>query len=348
MSYQIFFRKRSERGSVMTMITLTYWQKAPIIILSLVVMAGVAGCTKNNSDDPAVEPSHNAAIEDDGRLIVFPQGSRGLCQISSSTVKKGIALISVIAPARVVASISRGGSSGDRIILFESAEATSLYSQYRQARANVLMTANNLDRAQQLYENQGATAKDLNQAQNDAANARASMAEMEGRLRVLGFDPAKLEADSSNKAWLISDVAETQLHEVQKGEEVDVMFASFPGKKFIGHADAIGDIVDPATRTVKVRVTIPNPSGRFLPGMFAQVDFGDPTSGVVILPLSAVVTVDGQDYVFVEAPEREFHRRKIALATSTNSAAIVLAGLDDGDRVVNQGAMLLKGLSFGY
>ncbi len=174
------------------------------------------------------------------------------------------------------------------------------------------------------------------------------MAEMEGRLRALGFNPVELESDTTNRVWLVSDVPENELHEVQKGEEVDVFFTSFPDKKYIGHADAIGEILDPITRSVKVRVTLPNPQGRFMPGMYARVDFGDPTSGVVILPLSAVVTVNSQDYVFVEKAPGEYHRSEVTIANSSGKEVVVLKGLEDGERVVTAGAMLLKGLSFGF
>jgi len=164
----------------------------------------------------------------------------------------------------------------------------------------------------------------------------------------LGLAPAELGTATPGTVWLISDVTEEQLHEVQKGERVNIAFQAFPGAPVSGRAEAIGDVVDPATRTVKVRITAPNPKGRILPGMFARVDFGDPTSGVVPLPASAVVTVEGKDYVFVESSPGEFQRRRVLLVSSDANRVIVGKGLDNGERVVTSGAMLLKGLSFGY
>ena len=317
-------------------------------LLACMMLTGLIGCTKTSTEERPVQANLKAAVKDEGRTILFPAGSPGLRQIASTVIRKGTAMVSVFAPARVVASISVAMTSKDRIVLFDSPDVTSLYSQYRQARANVRLTADNLIRVKDMYDNQGVTARDLNQAINDDANARASIAEMEGRLRALGFNPVELESDSTNRVWLVADVPENQLHEVQKGEEVDVFFASFPDKKYIGRADAIGDILDPATRSVKVRVTLPDPHGRFMPGMYARVDFGDPTSGAVILPLSAVVTVNSQDYVFVETASAEYRRREVTIANSSGKEVVVLKGLEDGERVVVEGAILLKGLSFGF
>jgi multidrug efflux pump subunit AcrA (membrane-fusion protein) len=263
-------------------------------------------------------------------------------------VEKRTATIPVIAPARVVASIVPGLSSTDRIVMFDSPDVTSLYSQYRQSSANVARASKNLSRIKDMFQNQAATAKDLNDAENDAATGKAAMAESESKLRGLGYNPPEFNTVPPGTAWLMCDVPESQLNEVQRGEDVPIQLASFPDGKFRGRADAIGEVVDPVTRTVKVRVSMPNPRGRILPGMFARVDFGDPISGIVLFPASGVVTVEGADYAFIQLNDSEFVRRRITIGSSGAKDVIVLKGLSDGERVVTDGAMLLKGLSFGY
>jgi multidrug efflux pump subunit AcrA (membrane-fusion protein) len=126
------------------------------------------------------------------------------------------------------------------------------------------------------------------------------------------------------------------------------MFSSFSDKKLVGRADAIGDVVDPVTRTVKVRVTMRDVHGKFLPGMFARIDFGHPISGLMTLPPSARETVEEKDYVFVETEPRVFERRQMTIASSTSSEVVILKGLENGERIVTSGAILLKGLSFGF
>jgi membrane fusion protein, heavy metal efflux system len=147
---------------------------------------------------------------------------------------------------------------------------------------------------------------------------------------------------------VIADVPETEMNQVHHGEPVAITFNSFPDAAYRGRAEAIGDIVDPVTRTVKVRVSVPNERGRLLPGMFARAEFGEEHSSAIILPLAAVVTVEGKDHVFVEAAPGVFQRREVTLVNSTRTEVVVLRGIVDDDRVVTKGTMLLKGLSFGY
>jgi multidrug efflux pump subunit AcrA (membrane-fusion protein) len=251
-------------------------------------------------------------------------------------------------PGRVVASIGSGLVTHDPIVLFESADVATLYSQYRQSRSNEARTAKALTRVKEMFETRTATSKDLNEAETDAANARSGVAECETKLRGLGFNPLEMDSVPGGTIWLICDVPESQLHEVQKGERVRIVFDAYPTLQWYGRADALGEVVDPSTRTVKVRVSASNPQGKFLPGMFARVDFGDTLDDVFLLPASAIVTVEGTDYLFIHAGGTEFVRRAVALASSGSGEVVVLSGLRDGDMVVTEGSMLLKGLSFGY
>jgi multidrug efflux pump subunit AcrA (membrane-fusion protein) len=198
-----------------------------------------------------------------------------------------------------------------------------------------------------MYENQMATARDLNDAENETINNRTLMLEMEARFRSLGFNPNDLENSRPNSLLLIADVPESQLKEVQKGESVDIYFSSSPQKKFTGRAESIGDVVDPTTRSVRVRVSMPNYE-KFLPGMYAIVDFGDPIKSVVTLPNSSIITVEGKDYAFVESSVGIFTRREVLIGQSDSSKIIILKGIENGETVVTDGAILLKGLSFGY
>lgn len=317
------------------------------ILCPLFVLFAVFGCVKEKNGDSEAA-AKKGIVSQGGKVITFADGSPGLTQIQTSEAKRGRATISAIAPARVVASISTSVSSNDKLILFEAPDVTSLYSSYRQAKVNAERAAKTLARVKDMFVNQGVTATDLTNAETDAATSRATMSEMEGRLRTLGFNPVELERVPANSIWLMCDVAETQLDEVQKGEEVDVVFSSKPDKKFIGRATAVGDVIDPMTRTVKVRVSMLNPGGKFLCGMFARVDFGDPQDGLMLLPNSALIAIEEKNYVFVETAPHRFERREVIVKNTNTGDVVVLKGLDSGERVVTTGAMLLKGLSFGF
>lgn len=307
----------------------------------------IVGCSNSKGDDINNLKKQKVIVNDNGSTIIFSQDSPGLNQIKTVTAQKGTALISVRIPARVVASISQALSGSEKVILFDSPETNSLYSSYRQSKANFERSTRNYSRVKDMYENQMATAKDLNDADNEIINNRTMMLEMEARFRSLGFNPVDLENSHPNTLWLIADVPESQLKEVQKGESVDIYFSSLPQKKLEGRAEAIGDVVDPVTRSVKVRISMSNYE-KFLPGMYAIVDFGDPIYSVVTLPNSSIITVEGKDYAFVENSAGVFTRREVFIGQLDSSAIIILKGIETGERVVTDGAILLKGLSFGY
>jgi cobalt-zinc-cadmium efflux system membrane fusion protein len=326
-------------------------QRARGVAMTIAIVLGAGSCgrdRKAESGDPSVDLSRRPAVSDNGGTITFPPGSPGLGQIGTTGLTRTQTVIAVTAPARVVASIAASGEHPENVVLFESADANNAWSQYRQARVAVDRTTRVLERVRQMYQNLGATAREVAEAETDAETARASAAEQESRMRALGFNPAELEAVTGAIAWLMADVPEAELHNVQRGGTVKIRFASFPELDVEGRTEALGDIVDPMTRSVRVRVVVPNADRRLLPGMFAKAAFGDPRRDVLVLPTSAVITVEEQSFVFIRTGVNAFRRKPVTIQRAGADSVIVLAGLSNGEQVVTSGAMLLKGLSFGY
>jgi multidrug efflux pump subunit AcrA (membrane-fusion protein) len=327
-----------------------------LAVLAFVLALMLPACSKATADGNRAAQVRNevAQVSHDGQYISFDKRTTGLEHFATQQAQITQATVSIIAPARVVASISGSDAGSGVMVLFDNTDLTTLYASYRQARSALALAQNNAKRMQEMFANQGATAKDVNQAETELATARAVLADTDGRLRANGFNPKELEAAQPRTVWLICDVPESQLHEVQHGEEVDVQMASFPDKTLYGRADAIGDVIDPSTRTVKVRVTLRNADGKLLPGMFGKVNIAEPQNNVVALPVGAVVTVEGNDYVFVQQRSGgngdtiQFERRAVRLASASTTQALVSKGLQNGERVVTTGAILLKGLSFGF
>jgi hypothetical protein len=282
------------------------------LLTSILIMIGgtsLQSCTDTDGKQVTESFAKKVAVSSDGQKITFSKDSPGLGEFKVSTAEKGSATLSVIAPARIVASISISRTAGSQIVLFDSPDVTSLYSQYKQSKANVDLTTKNLIRVKQMFDNLGVTGKDLNQAETDAATAKASFEEMEGRLKVLGYNPSDIGNIKSNLVWLMADVPESQLGEISKGGNIHITLSAFPDKVFTGRIEAIGSIIDPNTREIKVRISLQNPDGKFLPGMFAQADFGNKISEAYVLPLSAVVTVEGSSYLFIQTSPNTFERK---------------------------------------
>jgi len=306
----------------------------------------VAGCKKDLS--PALQPAVFPQVEDGGALIRISSDA------DSTLFHTAIALpgdlhLHVQVPARIVVSVSHSPSEvGSPLILFETPDLTTLYSAYDQNRVNYEKSAKNLQRMQDLFAHQSATGTDVEEAQNEELTAEAALKETESNLRAQGLEPAELKKATAGVVWMIGDVPEANLQDLKSGDKVFIDFASYPGEEFPGRVESIGDVVDAVTRTVKVRVSVPTRGKTLRPGMFGEVRFGEQDSRVICLPATAVVTVLGHDYVFVSPQPYEFLRREVVLGPQTQDSLVIAQGLNPGETVVVEGAMLLKGLSFGY
>lgn len=283
-----------------------------------------------------------------GKIIKFPSGSVGMDRIKTAKIEKGSNFITVGAPARIIASITSSLAGGSKIVLFESPELNSLYAEYVHSRNAVVRSSKNLKRLKDMYVNQVATEKDIIEIETEASNSQAELAETEGKLRALGFNPVELDRVRENVVWLICDVPEGDLNSVEKGKKVRIKLTSFPDSELFGIAEAIGDNVDPTTRTVKVRISMPNKDNRFKPGMFAHAEFGDSMGSSFVIPLTSIFMVESQAYVFVKKEENTFEKRPIIQGNADIEKTEVISGLSWNDEVVISGTILLKGLSIGY
>jgi RND family efflux transporter MFP subunit len=139
------------------------------------------------------------------------------------------------------------------------------------------------------------------------------------------------------------DVFEQDLHLVHPGQRVEVTATAYPDGKFTAHVDRIADRVDPDTRTVKVRLLVTNPGMLLKPEMFinASLVLNETTSGVTV-PAAALMSEGDHSYAFVAVDDRHFVRREVSAAPDGPGRIRVSAGIKPGDRVVADGALLLR------
>ena len=143
--------------------------------------------------------------------------------------------------------------------------------------------------------------------------------------------------------WVIAAVPEKDVEHIQKGQTVDIVAAAYPHAIFNGVITYVGDVLDPATRTLPVRVTAPNPDKRLKPEMFALVRIhaaADPDT--LTVPLSAVQNGPTGKVVFVQRTPSAFEPRTVRLGAEYGDVAAVLDGLQAGEQVVTKGSFVLK------
>jgi membrane fusion protein, heavy metal efflux system len=154
-------------------------------------------------------------------------------------------------------------------------------------------------------------------------------------------DPAFTIADLSS-VWIVANVPEEDAGELKKNMEVQVQIPALAQRGLSGHLSFVSPIVDPATRTVEVRMDVPNPEGLLKPDQLASMVLTGHTDRKLTVPNAAVVREDNQDYVFVETAPRRYHLRQVRLGDEENDRRVVLAGVSQEDRIVTDGAFHLN------
>jgi len=148
--------------------------------------------------------------------------------------------------------------------------------------------------------------------------------------------------------WLWADLYERDLARVadQQDErqlQTVVTVKAFPGEEFPGKVDFVGPTMDPATRTVKVRIALANAKGRLRPGMFAAVRLFLPgTEETLAVPTAAVLEDEGRAFVFVQHHDDYFVRRPVQRGRAWGGWVEIEQGLTGGETLVAAGSFLLK------
>ena len=149
-------------------------------------------------------------------------------------------------------------------------------------------------------------------------------------------DPLFSLADLSVDA-VMAEVYEQDSGALQLGQPAMIGIAAFPGETFAGVVDRIYPALDPVTRTVRVRIMLPNREGRFRTGMLATVEIAAPVAGgreVVAVPASAVLDGGRRRVVLVDLGGGRFRPAEVRTGARAGGAVEILEGLTGDERVV--------------
>lgn len=268
-------------------------------------------------------------------------------------------------------------SRGQILVELESPDVGELRADQEEAEALLKIASENFAREQRLEQQGISSRKELLEAEAELRRAEASLRSARSRLDVLGathgtgghFDllapfggvivgrnvslgqmatPADtlLTVADLSRVWIELDVFERDLARVRVGQPVAVSVTASPGRTFPGRIVYLGDILDPAKRTVRARVEIPNLGGALKPGMFtnAAIDVGAGGPVFAAVPAAAIQEVEGKKVVFVPG-DSAGHFRPVPIEVGEQlegGRVTILAGLEPGARVVIAGAFALR------
>lgn len=138
-------------------------------------------------------------------------------------------------------------------------------------------------------------------------------------------------------------VPETYLAALRPGLEIEAKAAAFPGEIFRGKVASIDPLVDPVTRAATARAVIPNPDLRLRPGMLMTVEVRQRPRTALVVPELAVVGEGSGAYVWKVSAENEADRQEVTTGTRREGQIEILTGLAEGDRIVTEGTVKLRG-----
>ena len=141
--------------------------------------------------------------------------------------------------------------------------------------------------------------------------------------------------------WLNAALPEAQAGQVRVGASVRSELTAFPGQSFFGKVIAILPTAQAESRTLTVRIELPNRGGRLRPGMFATVHFAGNGAAALLVPSEAVIRTGRRDLVMVAGAGGRYQPVEVKVGREGGGKTEILAGLGEGQKIVASGQFLL-------
>jgi cobalt-zinc-cadmium efflux system membrane fusion protein len=265
--------------------------------------------------------------------------------------------------------------SGQALAHLSSSDAAQAQSDLAKAEAALVQASATLTRAQDLSANHVIALRDLQQAQNDEAQAHAERDRAAQRVQQLGAagavgqefvlrsplagevvdrtvnpgaevrpdNPQPLFTISAlDTLWLTANVYERDLAAVRRGERVSFTTDAAPGRQFSATISYVSDVLSPDTRTALLRAVLPNRDHALKTQVFGQVKvFAPDASNLPVVPSRALLTRGAETIVFVQLAPGRFAERAVTVTDDDGETAAVVRGLRPGELVVTTGSILL-------
>jgi multidrug efflux pump subunit AcrA (membrane-fusion protein) len=150
--------------------------------------------------------------------------------------------------------------------------------------------------------------------------------------------------------WVLADIYEMDIARLKPGAHATVKVVSYPNKVFDGRVDWVSGMLDPVSRTAKIRCVFDNKDRLLKPEMYAQVDVAVDQKRELAIPRTSIVRMGDQTVVFAErgtAPDGRVKYERLPVTVDEGEASQwlpVAHGIDAGTKIVTSGSILLSGM----
>jgi len=265
---------------------------------------------------------------------------------------------------------------GQELLTIDAPDFVGAQTDYTRTHSLLTQAERNLARQEDLAAHGIVGQRDVDQARTDRDSAQSDFNRATQRLKQLGMDPDKTQlgaplivrspltgkvldvttatgefrndpnaplmtvADLSD-IWVTANVQEKDIHYVHKGDPATATFAAYPSETFRGKVLFVADVLDPDTRTAKVRIAYSNTDGRLRPAMFATVTLKTWDTQELTVPTTALVLSGDRTTVFVQVAPNTYEQRPVVTGEQQGARTIIKSGVQAGDKVlVREGALL--------
>jgi cobalt-zinc-cadmium efflux system membrane fusion protein len=382
--------------------TTTKW----IVLLSLLLTAACgrgAGNTKAPDIPSATQDASRAKTPHDPNIVRVDPGMLRDLRITTAAVEsrsgreevillgelavdeRAYAEVGVPVPARVTRLVASAGDmvrAGQTLVELTSPELGKDRADYLSANARLKLAETALQRKRDLAAERIAPLREVQEAEQEAAGARAALRAAAAALGGFGVDPPTDDPDAGTSStfllrspiagaviersavlgqmldpsspafrignlsmlWLTVHAFERDAVRIERGVPTKIGFAALPGQDFDGYVAVVGRHVERQSRTIPVRIDVRNRTGALRPGMSATaaVPVGQSGNSILAVPVAAVQRVRNEWCVFLPKDPSTFEIRRIGRGRDLGAEVEVLSGLRAGDTIVVDGAFLLK------
>jgi cobalt-zinc-cadmium efflux system membrane fusion protein len=271
---------------------------------------------------------------------------------------------------------------GQTLATLESSDLARAVADYHKALVDNQVKQKALARSQELLDHHAISEREFEQAQGDAKQAEAEVEAAREQVQVFGMDPDHASTELVVKApragsvldigaapgefsqalsapaplatvadittiWALGDIYEQDLAAAKLGQPAQVTLNAYAGQHWSGRVSVVSGAVDPNTRTLRVRVILPNADARIKPGMFGAIRIVKSSAPGILVPASAVIREGNDAYLFVAKGGGHFERRAVKIGRSVDSSIEILGGIQAGETIVSDGSLLLRSAGQG-
>ena len=277
---------------------------------------------------------------------------------------------------KIAAQIGDAIKVGQPLLIIDAPEFGQANADKRKADSDLRLKQAAMNRAQILFDGGVIATKDFESARADFEQAQAEAERAQARLNNLGLTTnargegfilragingvvterqvnpgSEVRPDNGNTLFVISDpktlwinidVAERDLNKIHRDQHLQIQVDAYPDEKFDAVVSSIGKVLDPSTRRIAVRCVVHDPGEHLKPEMYVRATPLEGSQTRPYVPNNALVIEGVKAFLFVEKAPGVLEKRAVALAYRGRENSFVQEGLQVGERIAVNGALLLN------